>query len=134
MNSYNISDPEELLSGKIEFDNIERAKFEIENKEWKKNKIDEFVSKLNLTENVFTFQDEKGNIQVIPYSLIKKGKDFVLYYNDNNSNETLYKTFLNYINNRNKLKLRELTLTDYFKENLTNRYFIIKEKTIYLWD
>lgn len=134
MNSYNISDPEELLTGKIEFDNIEKVQYEIENKEWKKNKIEEYVSKLNLADNIFTFQDEKDNIQVIPYALVKKGKGNVLYYNYNNSNEKLYNNFISYINNLSKLHLRKLSLQDYLTENLTNRYYVIKDKSIYVWD
>lgn len=127
MTYYNINDPEELLMGKIEYDKIEKKKAEKQKKDWEKTKIEEFVGKLDLTKKIFTYQDDEGNVDVIPYQIYN---DNLVYY-VGNENEKMFKNFQRYIKQLDKLSFSKMTLEEMVTDSLANQYYIIENKNIY---
>lgn len=131
MTFYNIQDPDELFSGKFKFEELEKKKAEKLHTEYKKSSVEEYINSLNLSETIFVYQDDKGNVEVIPYNIIHTELEDLVYYSDNSHISDKFKKFVNTLK---RLKIRKLDNRELFETSLNDRCYLIKNKEIHVWE
>ena len=123
MQYFNIQEPEELLLGKMEYE----KRFN----ESEKISLSEFPSKINMSNDIFVYQDKTNNIYVIPYSI---KSDIVYYANNKDNPQNVLVEFKNYIIKRNNLNLKQVKNIDILNIDFSDKFYLIKDKLIYIWD
>lgn len=135
MKVYNIIDPEELISGKMEFDSIKSKIEKSKGKEYRKPSLEDFLSSLDFTKTIF-IHNNNNNIKVIPYVLIELGEEKILFYSKN-IDEDINKNFDYFISNLNKVKFTLKTTAELLADNLNNplpeKYVMINNE-IHTWE
>ncbi|MCH5166973.1 MAG: hypothetical protein J1F35_03685 [Erysipelotrichales bacterium] len=133
LKEFNLVDLEQIVFGKVEYNNINRKIAESQGKEYEDVPFDQFLSKLNLNKEIFVYQNKNGDIEITPFQFIEFDDDQVLYYIDKLEGKHLDK-LKEFINNQKQLNVRKLLYNDFDKENLLERYYLIKNGEIYLFD
>ena len=135
MKVYNIIDPEELISGKMEFDSIKSKIEESKGKEYKKLSLEDFLSTLDFTKTIF-IHNNNNDIKVIPYVLLDVGEEKILFYSKN-ADEDVNKNFDYFISNLNKVEFTPKTTAELLANNLKNplpeKYVMINNE-IHTWE
>lgn len=134
LKEFNINSPEELFFSKYEYDRLNREKAESENKEYVNTTLENYLSKIDLSKEVFVYQDEEEELTVIPFKILEHNDEELLIYADNSKDKKVYEMFKKYLSNRKTVKLRMMSLDKYHEENFKNRCYIIKQHNIYLFD
>ena len=122
---FNIIKPENLLLGKLEYENIKNEKIE----------LTDLVNKLDFSKNIFTYNND-GNVKYLPYSILDNKENRIVYYISNSENDNIADNeFKKYIENIDNIKLKEVTTEDILNKKVESlEFYIIKNGKMYIYE